>query len=47
MKAVLSLAERVAVLDFGRLLTSGDPQVVMRDPAVVKAYLGGKAFPDA
>lgn len=47
MKAVLSLAERIAVLDFGRLLTSGDPQVVMRDPKVVKAYLGGKALPDA
>ncbi len=47
MKAVMSLAERIAVLDFGRLLTSGDPQTVMRDPAVITAYLGGKALPDA
>lgn len=47
MKAVLRLAERVAVLDFGRLLASGDPEVVMRDPAVVTAYLGGRALPDA
>ncbi|MEZ5176382.1 MAG: ABC transporter ATP-binding protein [Acidimicrobiia bacterium] len=47
MKAVMSLAERVAVLDFGRLLTSGDPKTVMRDPAVVKAYLGDTVLPDA
>jgi branched-chain amino acid transport system permease protein len=40
MKAVLSLAERVAVLNFGRLLADGAPRVVMRDPEVAVAYLG-------
>lgn len=40
MKAVMKLAERVVVLDFGKVLTQGLPQDVMRDPAVVKAYLG-------
>jgi branched-chain amino acid transport system ATP-binding protein len=40
MKAVISLAERVVVLAFGNLLTEGLPEEVMRDPAVVEAYLG-------
>jgi len=47
MKAVMDLAERVAVLNFGRLLADGDPQTVMRDPAVVEAYIGVRASPDA
>ena len=38
MSAVIQLAERAIVLNFGRLLAEGE--VVMRDPAVVDAYLG-------
>jgi ABC-type branched-subunit amino acid transport system ATPase component len=40
MKAVMSLAERVIVLNFGRMLAEGEPQAVMRHPDVVDAYLG-------
>ena len=40
MKAVMSLAERVVVLNFGQVLADGAPTEVMRNPEVVTAYLG-------
>jgi ABC-type branched-subunit amino acid transport system ATPase component len=40
MKAVMNLAERMVVLNFGNVLTEGLPKDVMRHPAVVEAYLG-------
>jgi len=40
MKAVMQLAERVVVLNFGRVLAEGPAETVMRDDAVVEAYLG-------
>ena len=40
MSAVIELAERAIVLDFGKVLAEGAPEVVMRDPQVVDAYLG-------
>jgi branched-chain amino acid transport system permease protein len=40
MRAVMELADRVVVLDVGELVTSGAPQDVMRNPDVVRRYLG-------
>lgn len=40
MSVVMEISSSVAVLDFGRLVTVGAPEVVANDPEVVRAYLG-------
>jgi branched-chain amino acid transport system ATP-binding protein len=40
---VNQLATRLVVLEQGRTLAQGDPRVVMREPEVVRAYLGTAA----
>jgi branched-chain amino acid transport system permease protein len=40
MRAVIELAERTIVLNFGKVLAEGAPEAVMRDPGVIDAYLG-------
>ena len=42
MRAVMALASNVLVLDHGIAIAQGEPEAIVRDPAVVQSYLGAE-----
>ena len=44
MQFVGALAERVVVLDRGRVIADGTPDRIRNDPQVIAAYLGSSSL---
>jgi branched-chain amino acid transport system ATP-binding protein len=45
MEVLLPLIDRAVVLNLGRVLTIGLPTEVVRNPDVIRAYLGDRYAP--